>query len=75
VALGYIIAPLRFAAPVEVGIGTTLGLVVVHALPDWGRLSDGFPTAGVDAFSWFILVLAVIVAILLAIVGGMGKTA
>lgn len=43
-------------AAVIVGFGTALGFVLVHVLPDWGPLADGYPGINVDGISWLIVV-------------------
>jgi hypothetical protein len=73
VALALINARPQYVAAIVVGAGIAVGLLAVHTIPDWGRFSDGFPTARVDAVSWLILVLAEIVAVWLAIVGARGE--
>ena len=45
------------AAAIVIGFTSAIGFTVVHLVPDWGPLSDAFPSAHgqaeVTAFSWF----------------------
>jgi hypothetical protein len=63
---GHRLAPL---AAVLVGFGTALGFVLVHLIPDWGPVSDGYPDIAVDGISWAIAVLPIPVALWLGFTG------
>jgi hypothetical protein len=52
-----------------VGFGTALGFVLVHLLPDWGPLADGYPGLSLDAASWASVGVAIMAA---AWLGGAG---
>jgi hypothetical protein len=43
-------------AAIAVGFATALGFVLVHVLPDWGPVADGYPGIDVDLLSWLIVV-------------------
>ncbi len=61
----------RLAPPgaVLLGFGTVLGFVLVHAIPDWGPLSDGYPGLPVDGLSWSLAFVPMAAAIWLAATG------
>jgi hypothetical protein len=63
---GHRLAPL---AAVVVGFGTAIGFVLVHVLPDWGPLSDGYPDLAVDGISWAIAILPIPFALWLGFTG------
>jgi hypothetical protein len=54
--------PLAPTAAVLVGFGTALGFLVLHILPDWGPLSQGYPGTPVDALSWAAAIVPIFVA-------------
>lgn len=56
-------------AAVLVGFGTAIGFVLVHLVPDWGPLSDGYPDLAVDGISWAVAILPVPVAAWLGFAG------
>jgi hypothetical protein len=56
-------------AAVVVGFGTAIGFVLVHLLPDWGPLSDGYPDLPVDGVSWAIAILPIPFALWLGFTG------
>lgn len=60
------LAPL---AAVVVGFGTAIGFVLVHVIPDWGPLADGYPGLGVDGLSWAIVFVPMAVALWLGLAG------
>ena len=61
----------RFAPPgaVFLGFATVLGFVLVHAVPDWGPLSDGYPDRPVDGLSWSLVFVPMGVALWLGLTG------
>ena len=60
------LAPL---AAVVLGLGTAVGFLAVHVLPDWGPLSDGYPDLPVDATSWAIAILPIFIGLGLGVTG------
>jgi hypothetical protein len=70
-SLGLALAGHRLAPPaaVVVGFGTALGFVAVHALPDWGPISQGYPGIGVDLLSWVAVFIPIAVAVGLGLSG------
>jgi hypothetical protein len=70
-SLGLALAAHRVApaAAVIVGFGTALGFVLVHALPDWGPVSQGYPDIGVDVLSWVAVFVPIAVAVGLGLSG------
>jgi hypothetical protein len=63
---GHRLAPL---AAMAVGFGTAIGFVLVHLIPDWGPLSDGYPDLAVDGISWAIAILPIPFALRLGLEG------
>jgi hypothetical protein len=61
--------PLAPTAAVLVGFGTALGFLVVHILPDWGPLSQGYPGTPVDALSWVAAIVPILLAAWLGLAG------
>jgi hypothetical protein len=61
--------PRMFDAAVVVGLGTALGFVLVHGLPDWGPLADGYPGIDVDLISWLIVIADIAAAVWLGWIG------
>jgi hypothetical protein len=61
--------PLAPTAAVLVGFGTALGFLVVHIVPDWGPLSQGYPGTPVDALSWAAAIIPIFVAAWLGFAG------
>jgi hypothetical protein len=53
---------------VAFGLMTSLGLLVIHVLPRWSRISDPYGEAGVDALSWLSLVAFMISGVVLSVV-------
>jgi hypothetical protein len=60
------LAPL---AATLVGFANVFGFIAVHAVPDWGPLSDGYPDLPVDALSWAIVFLPMAAALWLGLAG------
>ena len=46
-----------------IALGTFLGFVAVHALPDWGPFSQPYSDIPVDALSWVAMVVPALVAL------------
>jgi hypothetical protein len=59
-------------AAVLVGFATALGFVLVHVVPDWGPLSDGYPDLAIDGVSWILVAIPMAAALWL---GANGVTA
>ncbi len=56
-------------AAIVLGLGTVIGFLAVHILPDWGPLSDGYPDLPVDTASWAIAIVPIFLGVGLGIVG------
>ena len=55
-----------------IGFQVALGTAAVHLLPHWGSFSDALPGAhgtGVTAFSWIVVIIELVGALLLGIFG------
>jgi hypothetical protein len=55
-----------------VGFQTALGVTAVHLLPHWSSFSDALPRgrgAGVTAFSWIVVNIEIVGALLLGVFG------
>lgn len=63
---GHRLAPL---AATVVGFVTFFGFIVVHVIPDWGPLSDGYPDLAVDGLSWAIVFVPMAAALWLGLAG------
>lgn len=48
-------------AGLVVGFGTIIGVGAVHVAPSWWFLSDSYGEAGVDAFSWAVIIAMMLV--------------
>ncbi len=61
--------PLSTMAATALGLGTVVGVGVVHAAPGRSFLSDSYPAAEADALSWMIILAMMIVGLVMAVVG------
>ena len=52
-----------------VGFAVALGFVLVHVIPDWGPLSQGYPDLGVDALSWIAALVPLAAGLVLGFSG------
>jgi hypothetical protein len=52
------------------GLGTAVGLVAVHIVPDFSAISDSYVGLGVNAASWVSVGILMTVSLVLAFVGG-----
>lgn len=57
--------PLGPLAAISIGVPATIGIAVAHLLPDFGPVSDSLWTEGIDAFTWFAVILEVLGTIVL----------
>jgi hypothetical protein len=61
----------RLAPPIAAftGFAIALGFVLVHVVPDWGPLSQGYPDLGVDVLSWVAALVPLAAGIVLGLAG------
>jgi hypothetical protein len=61
--------PVAPVAAIGLGIPVTIGIAVAHLAPDFGVVSDSLWADGIDAFTWFAVVLEITGSAVLAITG------
>lgn len=61
--------PLGPIVAIGIGVPATIGIAIAHLLPDFGPVSDSLWVEGIDAFTWFAVILEILGTILLTIGG------
>ena len=61
--------PLAPVAAIAIGVPATIGIAVAHLAPDFGPLSDSLWVDGIDAFTWFAVILEILGTIVLTVGG------
>ncbi len=71
VAIALVLVGHRLGPPVAVavGFGMSIGVSVVHLLPQWSALSDSLPDGHVDAFTWVAVLCEIAAALAFGFVG------
>ncbi len=61
--------PLAPVAAIAIGVPATIGIAVAHLAPDFGPVSDSLWEPGIDAFTWFAVILEILGTVVLTIGG------
>lgn len=57
--------PLGPVAAIAIGVPATVGIAAAHLLPDVGPVSDSLWADGIDAFTWFAVILEIVGTVVL----------
>ncbi len=62
---------IALAPDCAIGVPTTVGIALAHLLPDFGPVSDSLWADGIDAFTWFAVILEILGTVVLTAGGWM----